>query len=163
MMRALFKRSPLLRRFVRDSEGVASVETILLLPLLMWAYVSTFVFFDAYRVQTDGLRVAYSVSDSIGRQENGVNQTFMNSMERMTNFLTKSPNGITLRTTIVCWSNNHSKYRVAWSNVTGAKTTILPHTHHTLHAQADRLPVVPFGDQLILVEMFLDYRPAINV
>lgn len=152
------------RRFLKDQTGVASVESILLIPLLFWAYIGTFVMFDAYKKQTDGLRVSYAVADAISREENEINQAYLNSMVKLSNYMTRVPSKITQRVTIVCYSPKKKKYRVAWSRSTGPlKQVIKKHTNGTIHNYKDRLPEMPLGDQVILVETFMDYAPLWDV
>ncbi len=41
-----------LRAFAADETATATVETVLFLPVLLFVYLATFVFFDAFRVMT---------------------------------------------------------------------------------------------------------------
>ena len=120
--------------------------------------------FDAYKKQTDGLRATYAIADAISREENDINQSYLNSMLDLTNYLTRTPNRVTQRVTIVCYSPKKSKYRVAWSRSQGPKKrTYKRHKNSTIDTLKDKLPILPLGDQLILVETFLDYAPLWNV
>ncbi|MEM6277477.1 MAG: hypothetical protein AAF714_11060 [Pseudomonadota bacterium] len=150
--------------FRDDESGLASIESILLIPLLFWAYLGTFVIFDAFKKQTDGLRVTYAVADAISREDAALNQTYLNNMRTLTNFLTRSSERVTQRVTIVCFSESRDRYAAAWSRVSGPKQGDYPaHTDWTLDANDYRLPNLPLGDQLILVETFMDYQPVWNV
>ena len=40
-----------LARFSSDQTGSTTVEAVLILPLLLWAYVAMFVYFDAFKIQ----------------------------------------------------------------------------------------------------------------
>ena len=164
-MQILSRAKSALARFRRDQEGVASVEALLLLPLLMWAYVATFVFFDAYRTQTDGLRVNYAISAAIAREdEQELNQQYLDNMLKLASFMTRSPQALTQRVTIVCFSEKKQKYRVAWSRSTGPKkNTYKKHTHSSIDKMREQLPDMPYGDQVIVVETFMDYRPLWDV
>ncbi|MEM1236819.1 MAG: hypothetical protein AAGI10_07605 [Pseudomonadota bacterium] len=162
---ATFK-SPLkrLRAFIHDQTGVASIEAVLLMPLLMWAYVGTYVIYDAYKKQLDGLRSTYAIADAISREEQGLNQTYLDSMLQLMNFMTSSPSGITQRVTIVCFDETDEDYHLAWSRSTGPRDdTYPPHTDQTLNNNAHRLPDFPEGDQVILVETFMEYSPLLNI
>lgn len=153
-----------LRQFFKDQGGVASIEAILLIPLLFWAYTGTFVMFDAYKKQTDGLRVTYSVADAISREDSELTQAYLDSMTLLSDFMSRSPNRVTQRVTIVCYSAEDDQYQVAWSRTTGPKkSTLLPHTDLTVDDNRDRLPILPVGDQVVLVETFMDYAPVWSV
>ena len=159
-------RSPIkrLRAFVKDEYGVASIEAILLMPLLMWAYVATYVVYDGYKRQLDGLRSTYAVADAISREEQAINQFYLNSMIELTDFMTHSPSGITQRVTIVCYDEDDEEYFVAWSRSTGPREASYPvHNDTTINNNSDRLPDFPEGDQVILVETFMEYTPLMNI
>ncbi|MEM9436025.1 MAG: pilus assembly protein [Pseudomonadota bacterium] len=164
-MRGFAQKAGLLtRRFRRDEAGTVSIEAILVIPLLFWAYMAIFVMFDAYKKQTDGLRATYAVADAISREDAEINQTYLNSMADLLDFLTRSPSQITMRTTIVCFSEDLDAYTVAWSKLTGPNAANL-----TLFSDAninnikDKLPVIPEGDQVIVLEMFMDYSPMWDI
>ncbi len=154
----------LLRRLRRDERGIAAFETILLMPILMWGYVAMFVMFDAYKVQTDGLRVTYSVADAMSRELDPINQSYLDSMVRVSNFMTRSPQGITQRVSIVCFSDTLDQYRIAWSKTTGPNAaSYAAHQHVDIDQLSDQLPSMPSGDQAILIETFMKYRPLWNI
>jgi hypothetical protein len=50
-----------IRRFARDENAAVALETVLMTPILVWVYVGTFVFFDAYRVYNTSVKTAYMV------------------------------------------------------------------------------------------------------
>ena len=153
-----------LRRFAREESGLASIESILLIPLLFWAYLGTFVMFDAYKKQTDGLRVTYAVADAISREETALNQAYLDSMLQLSNFMTRSPSGITQRITIVCYSPKKGLYRVAWSRSQGPqKKAFKKLKNDTIDTYKSQLPILPLGDQAIVVETFMEYSPMWDV
>lgn len=153
-----------LRAFRKDERGMASIESLLIIPLLFWAYLGTFVMFEAYKRQTDGLRVTYAVADAISREEDAINQTYLNSMRKLTNYLTRSHELVTQRVSVVCFSPKRNKYRVAWSRVSGPKKSQYPrYNNSNIKDISDDLPVMPLGDQLILVETFMEYAPLWDV
>ncbi|MEO0485241.1 MAG: hypothetical protein AAF092_04955 [Pseudomonadota bacterium] len=152
------------RRFSRDEDGGAAVEAMLVLPILLWAFVASFVMFDAYKKQTDGLKVSYAVADALSREENDINQTFLNSMLKLSDFMTFSPEKLTQRVSIVCYSPQNQSYTVAWSRSTGPKKSSYPaHTNTSIHNERGRLPVIPLGDQLIVVETFMRFTPIVDI
>lgn len=165
MMRPLFHTIWVkAHRFRKDETGTVSIEAILVIPLLFWAYIATFVMFDAYKTQTDGLRAAYAVADAISREDEEINQTYLDSMTNLLNFLTRSPSKINMRTTIVCYSEDSNSYRVAWSKLTGPQDDSLTiFTDSNINTIQDKLPIIPVGDQIILLEMFMEYAPIWDV
>ncbi|MEO1797831.1 MAG: hypothetical protein AAFR53_12580 [Pseudomonadota bacterium] len=148
------------QRFVQDRSGFATIEAVLMIPLLFWGFAATFVVFDAYKKQTDALRVSYAVADAISREETSINQAYLDSMVRLSDYMTAAPETITQRVTIVCYSEENTEYHVAWSKTTGgAPDSYTPHDNQSLNVNQDRLPIIPVGDQLIVVETFMGYEP----
>jgi Flp pilus assembly protein TadG len=61
-----------IRNFIRDTRAAVAFETVLLTPILVWAYIGSFVFFDAYRVYNTSVKATYMVADMLSRQTNMV-------------------------------------------------------------------------------------------
>lgn len=153
-----------LKAFRDDQSGMMALEAILVIPLLFWAYMGIFVMFDAFKKQTDGLRVTYAVADAISREKDAIDQTYLDSVYKLTNFMTRSPQRVTQRVTVVCYSPSADSYAIAWSMVQGPKMADYPaHTNETLDANANRLPNLVLGEQAVLVETFMDYAPIWDV
>ncbi|MEL6549771.1 MAG: hypothetical protein AAFQ54_05925 [Pseudomonadota bacterium] len=147
-----------------DTRGNVSIEAIILVPMLFWAYMMIYGVFDAYRKQTDGLRVSYAVADAISREENAIDQQYLDSMITLADYMTNSPSPVTQRVTIVCYSAENTEYHVAWSKTSGGYVEELPpHTNATLNQSDHRLPEIVVGDQVILVETFVHYAPLLNL
>ena len=56
-----------LATFAQDARGSLSVEAALILPLLCWFYVASFVWFDAFRTQNANLKASYTLADMLSR------------------------------------------------------------------------------------------------
>lgn len=151
----------LARHFAKDTRGSLSVETVLVFPMLAWVYAAGFVFFDAFRADTNSVKGSYTVSDILSRQTTPINQADVNGLRQIFNYVTGSPDEATsLVLTAVSWDIAENDYRVIWSSASGTEDT---HTDATLRAEADRLPVISVGDTLIVVETEMLYRPPLNV
>lgn len=151
-----------LSHFRRDEAGLLTLETMLMLPLLFWVFIATFAFFDVFRAQTVTMNATYTISDLISREWEGVDDNYLTQMHRLQNYLTYSQTESQLRVTIVCWSDKKKKYRVAWSSTHGSQF-LKKHNNSSIEAQKDKLPTFPEGEQLILVESWVDYQPPLNV
>ncbi|MEM6477423.1 MAG: hypothetical protein AAF647_00105, partial [Pseudomonadota bacterium] len=155
--------------FKRDERGVASIEGIILIPLLFWAFIGTFVIFHAFKTQTEGLRATYAIADAISREDGEVDSTYFNSIYDLAKFMTDGAPGLAQRYTIVCQSPKEAdKLRVAWSIVRfppqpanqPLPPEFVPLNSTSINTEKDRLPTIPVGDQLILVETFLPFTPV---
>jgi Flp pilus assembly protein TadG len=61
-----------LRRFAREDRAAVAFETVLMTPILVWAFIGSFVFFDAYRIYNTSVKTTYMVADMLSRQTNMV-------------------------------------------------------------------------------------------
>ncbi len=148
-------------RFARDLRGSLSMETVLVFPLLMWAYIAMFIYFDAFRVQSTNLKAAYAVSDLLSR-EAVVNQDYIDGMNDVFDYLIASSDPTWLRVTVVKWDENDDEYKVEWSHTTKGKPV---HTDATINSPdvVSKIPVLPVGDKVIVVETHMTYEPIFNV
>jgi len=58
-----------LKRFRSSDEGSLSVEMILMVPLLLWAVMTTIVFFDGFRSQFQVQKSTATIADYVSRAE----------------------------------------------------------------------------------------------
>ena len=61
-----------LRRFRSETRGAAVLEAVIITPVLIWVYVGSFVFFDAFRTYSNSVRATYAVADVISREQNNL-------------------------------------------------------------------------------------------
>ena len=54
-------------RFARDERGAILVETVLALPMLIWAYMGLFVFWDAFQTANALQKASYMAADFVTR------------------------------------------------------------------------------------------------
>ncbi len=147
--------------FREDARGSLSMETVLVFPLLMWAYIAMFIYFDAFRVQSTNLKAAYAVSDLLSR-EAVVNQDYIDGMNQVFDYLIASSDPTWLRVTFVRWDDNDEEYKVIWSHSTRGKPV---HTNATINSAnvVNKIPEMPVGDRAIIVETHMTYQPIFNV
>lgn len=150
----------ILRRFTRETRGAVVVEAVLILPLLLWAYTVTFVFFDAYHAQTRNLRATYTIADLVSRQTRMLHASDIDGMNKVFDMLNNtSVTGETtaIRITDVQWDQKSKTYKVVWSDGTNGKP---PQTDASIKLISDKLPVLADGDTELVVETWLTYTPA---
>lgn len=148
-------------RFQRQEAGTITVETLLILPLVLWAFLATFVFFDAFSAKTTAERAAYTVSDAIGRQQNtpltaeeidGFNEVFA--------YLARNQPETRLRVSSVIWNPINEEYEVVWSYATN-NGDILTNDDFTPEL-LERLPVLPNRESVYITETEVQYVPTLE-
>ncbi len=154
------KRNPI-TRFVRSEQGSLSIEAVLVVPILAWAIVATFVFFDAFKTQYISKRATYTIADMLSREETPVDANYLASLHEMYNYLANGEGDNTLRVTVVERKTDEDTgvpyLDLVWSEGVNVEKYV------NLSVIEDRIPGISVGEQLIVVESEQDWSPAFGV
>lgn len=148
------------KRFSSETNGSVSVEFVLTAPILIWAFLACYVFFDGYRQSAVNLKAAYTISDLISRETGIINDDYIDSMHELLKVLTRSGSDSKLRVTIIRWDEDDDRYYVDWSEDRGFNMEV---TDAHVVTIADKLPVMPDNERVILVETANTFSPAFKV
>lgn len=158
MMRASFA---MLRRFRRDEAGTLLAETVIVLPMMLWAFLALFVYWDAYRSDNTSQKAAYTVSDMITRETVDLPAVYPTGMRNLVRYLVDNDQSVKLRVTSFTWSQANTRYEVDWSRSPDNAMPALTTT--TIQDVKSQIPVIADGDHYILVETEVSFHPAFNV
>jgi len=152
-----------LKSFREDATGTLSVEAALILPLLCWFYVASFVWFDAFKTQNVNLKASYTLADMLSRETETVTDTYLTGLNGVYDYLTNTRHPTYIRvTTVKCMSDCTNAARhlhVDWSYATEGRPPI---DHAGIQTYKDKIPFMPQGDTVILLETFMAYEPLFN-
>lgn len=180
------------RRFLRDSAGSASIEAVIVLPILFWALVATLVFFDGFRSRNQSQIAAQTVADLLSREANMFTSNYLEGMNEVFDFLADSRFPTRLRISSIIWNSQTQLNRIQWSYGTRGLASLPEDTfelldagqYHILQTRfgnnddfgftgsaaqaprpdlAERIPPVLPGEALILVESMALWSPWFNV
>ena len=152
-----------LRRFRDDQSGALIAEAILVLPIMLWAYLALFVYWDVYRSINVSQKAAYTISDLISREMNATPLTpsYVTGMRDLMQYLINNKQTVTLRVTSISYSAQNKRFEVDWSvSPDGAIPKL---TTNGLASVANQIPAMSDGDHAIIVETKVHYSPAFNV
>ena len=149
----------MLAAFRQDSEGSMPTEGVMAATFLIWWYIASFQFFDAYRQKNVNLKAAYTIADMISRQEM-VNASYVDGLNKIFDYLTFSRKPTWVRVTSVYWDATNRVYKVQWSRASGSHQA---HTNASIQAKAAQIPVMPAGDTVIVVETNMAYDPIFRI
>lgn len=150
-----------LRGFRNDDQGSIAIETIILLPMLFWAYLTMFSVFDAYRQHATTQKAAYTIADVISRETNPLDDAYLNGTREMLAYLTGADvSNVALRVTSVRYNANQDTYQRDWSEADGSTTAL---TNSQVGALEDDLPILPHNERIMVVETFVNYHPPFNI
>ncbi len=149
-----------LRLFRGEQSGTVTIEAVIMLPILFWAFCALYTFFDAYRYTSIAHKTAYTISDAISRETNPIDDAYLDGQHELMSFLTRSSNTHRLRVTIVRFDADEDEYLTEWSEVRGPVT---PHPEGDASALADQLPTMVDEERLIIVETWSDYEAPFRI
>jgi hypothetical protein len=148
------------RQFGDETRGSIPTEGVLAFAFLIWWYIASFQFFDAFRQKNVNLKAAYTVADLVSRQTQDLDPAYIDGMNTLFDYLTFSRKPTWVRVSVVEWDPVNTKYKIYWSYATSSHPV---HTDTTINLQANRIPVMPVGDSVVLVETFMAYEPIFNI
>lgn len=149
-----------LRRFQRSERGQLSVETVMIVPLLLFAYAGLFTFFDGFRTVNLNTRASYTIADMLSRETNAINDDYIAGLNDILQLLTSSDYETILRVTVVTYNANDEELELVWSAVDGGSGQhIKPITDGSLSSIEDKIPVMAHGDINIVVQTWSGFVP----
>lgn len=147
-------------RFRRDENGSATVEAMLMIPVLAWFFLATFVFFDAFRMQSVNIKASYTIGDTLSRETGYVTSNYLNGLFSLQDFLLDTDEQRGLQITAYTFNQSRNRYEVRWSKGLGGMPAL---TTADLSGLRDILPVMPGGEIAILTRSRVHYRPVYEI
>jgi Flp pilus assembly protein TadG len=147
-------------RFARDERGAILMETVIMLPILIWALMAMAAYWDIYRTINRQQKAAYAVADVIARQRT-LTTAYVDAMDNVVNYMLDDGQTVKLRLTSVGWDDATSKFIVKWSWSPDSKLTKLTNT--TLQPLTAKIPAMTASSTIVLLETQLEYTPNIQV
>lgn len=147
-------------RFSRSEEGSLSIETVLTVPILVWAIVATFVFWDAFKTLNLSQKATYTIADMLSREKNVVNDDYIASMHEIFDLLAGESGQNAIRVSVVTRSTDAAganDIRLVWTK--GSGVIDLP----DIEPIRNRLPTIADGEHIIVVESEQRWSPAFAV
>lgn len=146
--------------FQRAGDGSISAEAVIIFPILLWALLATYVYFDAVRMKSLNIKAGYTIADALSR-EASVDNNQIGRLNDLAKLMTGGRTDTNLRVTVVNYDTDDDVYSVSWSKERGDR--YLEMDDEELEAMRDRLPLANRFDSLILVETVLSYEPLFDV
>ncbi len=149
-----------LKRFHDDTRGSVAIEAAIILPMLFWAYIAMFVFFDAYKTRSMTEKAAFTISDMLSRETTAIDETYLGSTRKLFDLLAQSDSPSGLRVTVVSYSGVTETHSLEWSKSIGNMDEL---EAANLSDFVVRLPAIAAGESIIVVETLSTYEPALKV
>ena len=145
----------------RSELGSFSIEGVLMFPLLLWAYMGMYVFFEGLRENNINLKAAYTVGDLLSRETDLVDMTYLNGMNNVFAWLTRSSNPVAIRVTVVRFDEATDSHLLVWSRGIAGKPN-LDQNDVDLYVSPD-IPIMADADTVIVVETWATFVPVMEI
>lgn len=153
----LFQR---ITRNLRDERGSFSVEAILMFPLLVWAFMAMYVFYEGLRESNINLKATYTIGDLLSRETDVINQNYLNGMNGVYAWLSRSAMPVSMRVTVVRYDATNDTHVMVWSR--GVDEPDLTQEEVT-NRVANHIPIMADADTVIVVETWTTYDPVMDI
>jgi hypothetical protein len=155
------RRRRSLGAFLDDDGASISIETVLIVPVLAWAFLATFAFFDVFRAKGHSLKASYAISDLLSRETQEVDAGYIEGIESVFEYLTPFKTDAWIRVTVLrCHANcdrSNRNLKLDWSYGTDGVEAL---ANGDLNGKYDAvIPYLAQGERLIMVETRGHYAP----
>jgi hypothetical protein len=151
-----------IRRFARDEAGGSFIiETVIMLPLLLWALMAMIVYWDAYRSINRLDKANYALADTLSRQNAPMPVASVAKWDDLVNYMLDSDQIAAVRVTSYHWVEDNAQFEVLWSRSVGGSRP--EWTTATLQDVASQIPIMDAGEYGILTETWVEYEPSLKV
>lgn len=156
--------------FLRDEDGLILVEALIMLPLLIWALVAMFIYWDVFRTINITQKAAYSVADLLSRQRTDIKVDFANGLQKVVNFLTPGGHPVRVRiTSIECVSTTGTQKCTSSAGTLKLLFSFSPENKVPALTQAQiqpwksvKIPSMKHGESLFVVETEVQFKTQIQ-
>jgi hypothetical protein len=155
--------SALLKDFNDDETGVIAIELVLVVPILVWCLLSTFVYFDVFRVESNSTRAALTVADMFSREETPITNNYLNGARDLLRTLTFEEDEPDYRITVYRYQSSNDRYYRVWSRNRGWPDGSMSGAEVSALGDANRLPIMANGDQAVLLETRTEYDAPFTI
>ncbi len=153
--------SPAIRRFMTDESGSSLLEFLLIMPLLIWAWVGIFFYWDAFKAINLVQKATYTIADNVSRSGGNITPAYIDGLEDFLAYLTVSDDSVELRVSSIGWDAVNEQHTVEWSY--SPHNDIAPVTAADLAKMEDRLPTLVEFETLILVETQVNFVQPLSI
>ncbi len=157
-MKQLFRS--LFEDFRQRDEGSLSVETVIVFPLLAWAFCAMLIFWDGFSLKSAATTASYTIADVIARQTEEIDHSFIEGTDVLFGQIATRAYDTDVRITVLQHQHGEEEdgsdafHKVLWSDASGQmepRTDVQPLMSY--------LPLMPVGSSVILVETLAKWEP----
>ena len=155
--------SPLhkIRKTLKDEKGSFSVEAILMFPMLVWAFMAMYVFFEGLRESNINLKATYTVADLLSRETDLIDQPYLDGMNGVYGWLSRAGQPVSMRVTVVRYDETADQHVKVWSRGVNGKPEL--DQAEVTQSLSRHVPIMADADTAIVVETWTTYVPIMDI
>jgi hypothetical protein len=147
--------------YLRDEDGLILAEGLLMLPLVVWALVAMFIYWDVFRTINVTQKAAYGVADLLSRQKDTISLNFANGLQKVVDFLTPGGHPVKIRITSFEYDQANDKYKLLFSFSPGGK--VPPLNEAAIQSWKNtKIPVMNNGQSIFVVETSVEFKAQLQ-
>ncbi len=146
--------------FLRDEDGLILAESLIMLPLLIWAMVAMFIYWDVFRTINVTQKAAYGIADLLSRQRDTISLNYANGLQNIMDFLTPGGHPVKMRITSIQYVAATGKYKLLFSfspNSKAGKATPLTETEVQAW-KGTKVPTLNDGESVFVLETEVAFK-----
>jgi Flp pilus assembly protein TadG len=148
--------------FARDERGSILLETVIMLPLLLWALLAMVVYWDAYRSINRLDKATYALADTLSRQQAAVPVATVDRWDDFINFMLDDNHVAQVRVTSYRWVQANNRFEVLWSRSPGSARPQLTTASLVTTGVVNQLPMMGSSEYGVLTETWVNYQPPLS-
>ncbi|KIN69070.1 TadE/TadG family type IV pilus assembly protein [Sulfitobacter donghicola] len=146
--------------FARDEKGSASIEAVIMIPLMFFVMICVVTLLDLTRLHGMHQKAAYTISDMISRETLAIDADYLAGSHALLNTLTRDPQDSTVRVSVVRYDATNNIFKLDWSKTSGYAT---PVSNHDVRNWTTKLPKMVHNERMIVVETNAIYQPPFQI
>jgi len=155
------KLTPLLRsKFARSEKGSASIEGIIMIPLMFVCMITFMTLIDYTRQNSLNQKAAYTVSEMVSRETLPIDPAYMTGTHKLLDTLTRGSDNSTVRVSVLRYDAKNDIFKMDWSKTSGYAEEL---SNQAVRNWTDRLPIMVHNERVIVVETAVQYRPPFQI
>lgn len=157
-MRAISK---LLTSLRRRQDGSATVEALLVVPMIVGAMTMAYTIHGLYRATAVETKANYAIADAVSRERRPITPEFFDTLYQLHRFVGHVELGSAVRLSVVDWNPEDNAYRIRWSREKSTLAAALPELNPESVAKV--APSLADYETVILMESFKEYTPFSDI
>ena len=140
--------------FVRNEDGTIAIEAMIILPVMFWTFLSLFSIFETFRTYSMNQKAAFTIGDAISRETQPIDDQYLTGVWQLYDYLANTRGESSIRVTQLRYRAHDNRFFRDWSQSRG---WAYPLSSSDVQNWTDRLPTIPDGERVVLVETWDRY------